>query len=129
MNIAEFINDPNLLGPYFGGPSWARWHMLFKAVDGLLLTKAERKLFHEVAGDRQPPKKPVREVDIIVGRGGGKDAASSGLAMHRAISVDPSRLRPGERAIVLCMASDVEQAGIMMAYLRGYCENVPLINQ
>jgi len=47
-----------------------------------------------------------------------------------AISFDPrGKLRPGERAYVLCLAVDKAQAGIAHSYIRGYFERIPALNQ
>jgi hypothetical protein len=39
------------------------------------------------------------------------------------------RLRPGERAIAACLASDKDTAGIILAYTRGYFAQSPLLRQ
>jgi hypothetical protein len=77
--------------------------------------------------ERDPPKRPVSELVAVVGRSGGKDAIASALATFIAVSGDFSRLRPGERAVVLCLATDRDQAGIVQNYVRGYFERVPLL--
>ena len=127
MNLADFIADPLLLGPYFSGSSWRRWKAVLRAAEGLPLSPAERELFAEVAGARAPPAAPVNEIVALVGRGGGKDAIASAAAVHAAVSVDRDRLRPGERAVVLCLAVDREQARIAFNYTKGYFEDVPLL--
>jgi len=128
MNVIDLMTDPQLLGPYFAGGSWDRWRACLKAAAALPMTKRELKLFREVAGDRDPPSKPVRVVIVVVGRGGGKDSIATGLVTHAAVSVDSTRLRPGERAIVLCLATDRDQAAIALSYIKGYFESVPLLN-
>lgn len=101
---------------------------MLKASAALPMSRREVRLFKEVAGDRDPPKRPVPEVVAVVGRGGGKDAIASALATHAAVSVDARRLRPGERAVVLCLATDKDQAAIALSYIRGYFENVGLLS-
>jgi hypothetical protein len=127
MNIAQVIGDQNLLGRYFEGPSWDRWRAVLKAAYALPLTERERVLFHEVAGERAPPRRPVRELVAVVGRGGGKNSAATGLATYIAITGNFSKLRPGERGIVLLLATDKEQAAISLDYLRGYFAEVPML--
>src|SRR6202030_4389015 len=64
----------------------------------------------------------------IVGRGGGKDSTASGVATYVAISFDPKgKLRPGEKAVVMLLACDREQAGIVFGYIRGLFEQVPAL--
>jgi hypothetical protein len=127
MNIAQVIGDQNLLGRYFEGPSWDRWRAVLKAAYALPLTERERALFHEVAGERAPPRRPVRELVAVVGRGGGKNSAATGLATFIAITGNFAKLRPGERGIVLLLATDKEQASISLDYLRGYFAEVPML--
>jgi hypothetical protein len=125
--ILDIIDDDQILGPYFSGPSWDRWRAILKATFGLPLSRKDRILFHEVAGDRVPPKRPVRELVAVVGRGGGKDAAASAIATFLGATADTSRLRPGERGVILCLACDREQAAIALGYVKGYFAQVPLL--
>ncbi len=123
----EVMSAPRLLGPFFAGPSWNRWRAVVKAAYAEKLTAAERKLFNEIA-DRDPPKHRVKELVAIVGRGGGKDSVASLLAIACAISFDPrGKLRPGERATVLCLAVDKSQASIVYDYCRAAFEEVPAL--
>jgi len=71
-NILDFISDERLLGAHFAGPSWARWRAILRATFALPMSDHDLELFHEVAGNRNPPTKPVRELVACVGRGGGK---------------------------------------------------------
>jgi hypothetical protein len=84
----------------------------------------EQAAFREVAG-RAPPKQRVKEFVAVVGRGGGKDATASLIATHAAASFDPKgKLRPGEKAVVMCLACDRAQAAIVFGYIRAYFEEV-----
>ena len=76
----DFIDDPNLLGHHFEGASWDRWRAVLKAAFAVPMSSRDLELFQEVAGNREPPGKPVRELVCAVGRGGGKDAIASALA-------------------------------------------------
>jgi hypothetical protein len=125
--IARTISDPRLLGPAFDGPSWNLWRIVLRAAFGEPLADAERALFAEVAGGRSPPTCRVRELVIAVGRGGGKDSAATAIGTHIATTSDFSSLRPGERAYVLIIATDRDQAGVAFGYLRGYFEQVPAL--
>ena len=125
--VIDFLNDPDLLGPYYAGPSWDRWRACLKAAYALPMTSRDRKLFGEVAGNRKPPVEPVREFVALVGRGGGKDAVAAAIAAHIASVSDFSRLRPGERGSVLIIAVDREQAGIAFGYIRALFEQVPML--
>ena len=128
ITAGDAMASPHLFEPFFSGPSWATWRAVVKATFAESLTPAERLLFAGVAGDRQPPVKAVRELVCAVGRGGGKDSVASFLASYVAIHFNPKgRLRPGERAVVMCLATDRHQAGIVLGYIKGYFEEVPAL--
>lgn len=109
--------DANLLGDGFTGPSWARWRAILKAAYAEPLDAAELALFREVA-EREPPGRPVRELWCKVGRRGGKDFVASAIATCAALGDYRSYLRPGERATVLCLAVDRDQARIVFRYIK-----------
>src|SRR5579864_8889156 len=69
---------------------------------------------------------PVRELVTVAGRRAGKDSIASAIACHAALG-DYSGLRPGERATILCLACDRDQAGIVHRYVVSYFEQVPLL--
>lgn len=127
VDIATFMTDPSLLGPFFQGPSWDRWKAVLKAAYGLSLTSDERKLFVEVA-EREPPRKRVREVVGIAGRRGGKDSIASAVTSYEATVPDRTgRLRPGERAVCVSLGCDREQARVQHRYTSAYFAAVPLL--
>ena len=127
--FSEFLNDPETLGTYFAAESWRGWKTIAKAIYGEKLTKKETEFFKSIAGDRDPPKRRVREVWLIVGRRGGKDSFASALAAYHAAAIDFSAiLRPGEKVSVQCLACDRRQARIILNYTKGYFYRKPLLN-
>jgi hypothetical protein len=129
ITISDTITNPDLLGPYFEGESWARWRAVLKASRGEPPSSDEEfKLFYEVA-ERAWPTEPVDEIVAVIGRGGGKNSAMSALVVNAAINVDPTtlRLRPGEKAAVFCFATDRRQAAISKNYVVALFEVVPLL--
>ena len=64
---------------------------------------------------------------IVAGRGAGKDLIVSPIAATTAVNFDPKRLRPGERAIVMCLACDREQAKIAFNYIAAYFREIPAL--
>ncbi len=126
-SVIDFIDDPNLLGSSFTGDSWDRWRAVLRAAYALPMTAKDRRLFAEVAGDRAPPQRVVEELVAIVGRSGGKDSVAAALACFVAVTGDFGRFRPGERAVVFCLACDRDQAAIVFNYIRAYFKEMPLL--
>ena len=102
------------------GDTWRGWRIILKAAFGQQLLSEEVDFFYEVSGNRNPPTRRVKELWCIVGRRGGKDSTASVVAVEAARMVDTSRLRPGERPIVACLANTKDQATIAWRYIKGY---------
>jgi hypothetical protein len=129
MNILETMGDPLLFGPWFQGTSWDAWRCVLKATAALPMTEAEVATFRSLA-DRDPLAERVREAWIIAGRRCGKDSIASLIAAHAAAFFDPAdRLRPGERAVVLCLAVDRDQAKIVHRYIRAYFRDIGFLKR
>jgi len=128
MDILAAMNDRNLFEPWFAGSSWDGWRTILKAAYALPMSDEERAFFRSVA-EREPPRKRVRELWVVAGRRGGKDSIASLIAAHAGALFDPQqgRLRPGERALCLALATDRDQAKIVLNYCRSYFEKVPLL--
>jgi hypothetical protein len=127
LTIIDTIADAKLFRPWFAGASWDGWRVILKAAYALLLSAEEQAFFRSVAG-REPPDRPAREVWIIAGRRAGKDSVASVIAAQSAAFFDPSgRLRGGERACVLCLAVDREQARIVLGYTKSYFAGIPYL--
>jgi len=101
--------------------------VILKAAFGLPMTPKEVSIFRSVA-DRDPPIEPVKELWTIVGRRGGKDSIASVIAAYvAALFEDRGQLRPGERALVMCLATDRDQARIVLNYIRSYFTDIPML--
>ena len=128
-SIINSMDDPALFAPWYRGPSWDGWRSVLKAMHCLPMSDAEVVFFNSVA-ERYPPKHPVREAWIAVGRGGGKDSIASVIVGHTAATFEPyAGLRPGERPLCLLLACDREQAKICLGYVRSYFTDIPLLRE
>jgi hypothetical protein len=125
LSVTAAMGDDRLLGTAFTGPSWNRWRAVLKAAYAEPLTATERALFREVA-DRDPPLHQVKELWCVVGRRGGKDSIAAAIATTAALGDYRQYLRPGERAVVLCLACDRDQSKIVHRYIRAHFKN-PLL--
>ncbi len=127
FTVSEAMNSELLFEPFFHGPSWDAWRAVIKAAFAEPMNDAELALFRSVA-ERDPPQQRVSELVCACGRGAGKDSIASLLATMAAINFDPrGRLRPGERATIMCLACDKSQAGIAFNYVKGYFETIPAL--
>jgi hypothetical protein len=130
-NIVEAMDG--IFKPWFppidGLDTWRNWKCVLKAMDALAMDDAEVEFFKSIAGDREPPGQPVKELVAACARRTGKDSVASVIAARSAAVFDQQdRLRPGERAQVLCLACDREQSGVVLGYIKSYFERIPALN-
>lgn len=130
INIVTAMDSGALFRRWFDGPSWDGWRAILRAAFCLPMSADEIAFFRSIA-ERDPPKKPVKEMWFVVGRGGGKDSIASLILAHTAMLFDrrSSTLRPGERALVACIAVDREQAGIVKGYTRAFYDDIPALKR
>jgi hypothetical protein len=96
---------------------------------GAPMSEEEITFFKSIAGGREPPTRRPREVWAICGRRSGKDSIASAVAAHAAASFNPKGiLRPGEKALVACVAPDRETGRIVRSYVGSYFELIPPLN-
>lgn len=127
MNIIEALDDPNLFAPWFQGATWNAWRAILKGAFALPMSAEEITFFRSVA-DRDPPTEQVQELWIVAGRRGGKDSIASVIAANAAaLFRESGQLRPGERALAMCLATDRDQAKIVLNYCRAYFTDIPLL--
>jgi hypothetical protein len=118
---------PRLFHAWFPEPSWNVWRAVIKAAFAEPLSAEELVTFREVAGGREPPRTPIRELWCQVGRRGGKDAVASAIVTAAALVDYRPNLRRGERATCMLLAVDRETADICRGYVSAHFEaNAPL---
>jgi hypothetical protein len=65
--IDDALRDPALLGAALAdSASWQVWRVVLKAGFGIELDEAEARIFANVAGDRKPPARHVRELWAVL---------------------------------------------------------------
>jgi hypothetical protein len=127
ISIIDTMDDPQCFEPWFRGSTWWGWRCILKAAYALTMDEEETAFFRSVA-ERDPPEEPVKELWAVVGRRGGKDSVASVVCAHTAAFFsDQARLRPGERATVVCLATDRDQAKIIHSYIRSYFNQVDML--
>ena len=124
VNLVEAMDG--IFQPWFPGETWGNWKSVLKAMDALPMTDKEIAFFKSIAGDRDPPRHRVSEFVAVAARRTGKDSVASAIAAYAAALFDQQdKLRPGERAQVLCLACDRDQAKIVFGYIKSYFDRIP----
>jgi hypothetical protein len=125
--MRQALDDPALLGNVLAGPSWRTWIVILVAIMGEPLYAEERAIFEHLTGRPREPGERVHEFWGIIGRRGGKSRAIAVLIIFIAILIDHSKvIVSGERPVVLCLAPTARQAGIVLGYIAGILQSVPM---
>ncbi len=129
MTILDAIEDEQLFRPLFKDLStWKSWLVVLKASDGLPMTAEEVQLFRKLTGRQTPPTAPVQEFWLVIGRRGGKSFVISLKTIHLACFRDYRPfLGPGERGVIMIVATDRKQSRVIMRYLTAILESVPML--
>ena len=131
MDIVAASRDPRLFGGVFGGESWNPWRVFLAALFGLPApsgkgSRRERELYRQCTGRSRWPTEPPREAFVIVGRRGGKSHMAAMLALYAAC-FRKYELSPGERAVVMVIATDRAQSKVILNYIKGLLESIPML--
>lgn len=120
MDIIEAIHDQNLFRPLFKDLStWRSWIICLKAIFAVPMSDEEVTLYQQCTGRESPPRKPFKEIYLIVGRRGGKSFISAVIAVFLAIFKNYSdSLSLGERGTIMILGVDKKQCQIILRYLK-----------
>ena len=131
MTILEAMHDPNLFRPFFKElASWHMWVVVLKGIFGLSMTNAERRLFQTLTHREHPPRHQVEECWLIIGRRGGKSFIVSLIAVYLACFRDYREyLGPGERGVIMIIATDRKQARVIMQYVTALLHGIPMLSE
>ncbi len=128
MNILDAMNDPNLLGTHFRGPSWSAWRAFLSALFGLPLDRSSLRLYRHHTGRDTPPQDPFSEGYVVVGRRGGKSRMAALVSVYLACFREyRDLLAPGEQGVVMALAQDRRQARVTFKYIEGIIDASPLL--
>ena len=129
-SIIQAMQDPNLFGPWFRGNTWIAWRAFLAALFGLDMNEEESQIFHKHTAGSMLATKTAREAWVIVGRRGGKSLIASLVAVFLACFREYAGcLGPGEVATVMVIAADRKQARVVMRYIAGFIESIPMLQQ
>lgn len=102
------------------GQDWTPWRAFWKSVYALSMTPDELEIFRKHTKRETPPSAPVDEAWMEIGRGAGKTRNAALHAVFRAITFDSSTVSAGESITIPLLASDRDQAGAALKYVRGF---------
>jgi len=129
MNIIQAINDKRLFGKWFKNPdSWKAWFACLSAMFALQDSEDYLSFYKSHTGRTEWPTTPAKEAWLIVGRRGGKSLIASLTALYLTAFKDYSAyLAPGEIATAMVIATDRAQARVIMRYVNGFIDNIPML--
>jgi len=130
INVIDRLESPDYYGSVIPDlASWQSWIVWLKAIFALGMTATEVDLYRECTGRSNPPTEEPREVFTICGRRSGKSHMTALVAVHLACFGNfEKHLHKGETGAVIVMARDRQQARIVWRYIRGFFQNIPLLN-
>lgn len=127
-SLVEAMDDPDLFGPYFVGPSWDAWKAVLKGADAMPLSPEEFETFCRLTGRDAPPENPVREFWPLSGRRSGKTRVAATSGAHAATFGEYGQyMAPGERCYVMLIGVDKAQASVALNYIRAYFDEIPML--
>jgi hypothetical protein len=129
IDVLTFWRDvlaPNVAR--LGGESWRAWQVALRALFALTIDDEDRELYRRATGRRSLPGAPAKEGWFIVGRRGGKSYVMALLAVYLA-TVRRYELAPGERGVLMVIASDRRQARVVRRYVGALLRAVPMLAQ
>jgi hypothetical protein len=130
MNIIQALDDPNVFGAFFRGPTWVVWRVFLAVLFGLPLTSEQLALYQKFTGRTVAPTSPLHEAWLVIGRRGGKSFILAVIAVFQACFKDwRPYLGPGEVGTVMIIAADRRQARVIMRYCLGLLKSVPMLAQ
>src|SRR4030095_6098068 len=131
FNIIQAIHHPDLFGSLpalHSLQTWASWITWLKSVFALPMDENELSIYRQCTGRTQPPTKQPSEIYTVVGRRGGKSFISSLTAVFIAcFSLFKQYLNAGEKAAIIILARDRDQAKIVFSYVSGILHAVPAL--
>ena len=131
LPITEACKDPNLFRPWFKTWStWRSWRVFLRAAFGLGFMRGDRELYEKCTGRTDTPRKPFKEVILIIGRRAGKSFILALIAVYLAFFRDwRPYLVPGEKATILVIAADRRQARVIFRYIDALIHGIPWLQR
>ncbi len=127
MRTDDWLGREDLMRPWFAEPSWSAWAAFSKALWGEPMTAPELQVYRARTGRTAAPTRQAREAWVAVGRRGGKSIVMAREGVRVAVRDYGAILKPGQRAYVVVLAADKDQAAEVMGYVTGFFEGIPAL--
>lgn len=128
ITILDAMDDAKLFGPWFRGKSWDAWRAFLCALFGLPMSEAQLELYRQHTGRTTAPTRQFREAQLLCGRRAGKSLIAALIAVYLAVFRDYAPyLAPGEVATMMVIAADRRQARVILRYVKGFINGVPML--
>lgn len=128
MTILQAMRDPNLFALWFQDDTWRAWFVFLAALFGLQMDEEQVATYKTHTGRTTLPQTAFKEGWLVVGRRGGKSLISALTAVFVACFREHSEhLKPGEVGTVMVLAADRKQARVIMRYIKGFLDGVPML--
>jgi hypothetical protein len=127
--ILDAIGEPDLFAPWFKDRrTWSRWFTFLRALFGLPMDDDDLVVWRNCTGRDKPPSAAFVEAWLVVGRRGGKSMILALIAVFLAVFRDWSRyMVPGERTVIVVIATDKKQAKAIFNYAKALLTLVPVL--
>lgn len=129
--ILDCINDRELFAPWFRDrQTWAAWFAFLCALFALPMSDEQLATYRQCTGRNEAPTAVAKEAWLVCGRRAGKSFVLALIAVFLACFHDYRQyLAPGERGVVLIIASDRKQARVILRYISALLTKVPMLSR
>ena len=128
VSILDAMNDPALFGRWFADASWDAWRAFLRATFARPIVDRDAEVIRACTGCDTLPSTSAREVYAVCGRRAGKSRIAALIAVFAAFFRDyRPQLAPGERATVMLLAADRQQARVCLRYVAGLIDGTPML--
>jgi len=129
ITILDAISDRRLFAPWFKDrATWESWFAFLAALFALPMSPEQLLTFRECTGRSKSAAEPAKEGWLVCGRRAGKSFVLALCAVFLACFHDyRHHLSPGERGVVLIIATDRKQARVIFRYVRALLTKVPML--
>jgi hypothetical protein len=128
LSIVDAVQHEELFASWFrDAKSWSSWLCFLKCMFALPLAPSELELFQRCTSRSAPSPSGYLEASLIVGRRGGKSLILALCAVYLSAFYNwRPHLVAGERAVVMVIAADRRQAGVILRYIKAFLAIPPL---